>query len=493
MNKKLFYAVGGTLFVAAAIFILLLTHSPRVDAYAHVIPEDVKALARIDLRQFVDEAQLSASDELRLMHRLLFSDDGRETGLDIARPVYAFATNDGDLGIVARVDDPDRLDEHLQTLHAAGKAGASTTQRDITWTVIQGQWLMAHDDDKALVMGPAIGSAQDYLHNLMAKLMQQERDASGMMSQLYIELGQRQAPVAAVVAADMLPKEVQTDIRSFANLPSLQNLHLGIELHTKDNTVSLDIDMLPADAKMQDAIAKIGDWLRPIDGKLIDNCSPDAALWLCTNIDGNRLLSEMRNVQDLRMMLIMLNTVADVDAIVKAIDGDIAIEMDDAAGLLTADLPPIMLTAHLRDTDFLSEANYWLQTASKTGMFAISATSPTDFVLDTQDMKLLFGVSGQTLYLTNSGDMKPDTDGRTDTIQGFVAQRADDIRGKRLFATLKTESLPESMRQAFAAAGVPVDAVDCVELTMPGVDKLTLRITARDGRNIARTILLGNE
>ena len=490
MNKKLFLAVGATVCIVAALFAILLTRRPIVDAYAQVIPQDAKALARIDLRQLVGEANLSAADELRLLSRVLFVSENKATGLDMARPVYAFVTKVGDIGIAARVDDDSQLRERLNELNSDGKATPAVRQRDLTWTVIDGQWLMAFDDDKALVMGPAIGSAQDYLRNLMAGLMQQRREDSGMSSQLYIELNQRQAPMAAVVAADIMPKSVQSNIRSYANLPALDTLHLGMELHTHDNAIDLSVDMLTDDTQMRKAIDAIGQWLRPIDGSLIDKCPTDAALWLCTNIDGSRLLTALRDVQELRVMLVMVNTVANVDAIIKAIDGDVAVQVGATDASRAGASTPALLTAQLRDTDFLAEASYWLQKATQTGMFALSSTAPNEFRLTTGDTSLLFGTAGNTLYVSNSPELKPIGDGRSDATDSFLAHRVPDIRGNRLYATFTPQAMPAELHGWVEAAGLPINDIERVELAMPSTDRLTLHITAREGMNIARSLLL---
>ena len=209
MNKKHIFAVAGATIIAAAVVTFIALRRPSVDAYASVIPADAKAIVRIDPQQLVSEADLSAPDMMKLLKRILISDEAESTGLDLARPFFTFVGGGGDLGIVARVDDVALLEQRLNEQKDEGYATEVTRQRDISWTLIAGQWLMAFDDEKALFMGP-VGGNDDYLRSMMTQLMRQKRDASGMASELYLDLNSRHAPVVASVAGDMLPKDLQS-------------------------------------------------------------------------------------------------------------------------------------------------------------------------------------------------------------------------------------------------------------------------------------------
>lgn len=483
MNKKHIFAVAGATIIAAAVVTFIALRRPSVDAYASVIPADAKAIVRIDPQQLVSEADLSAPDMMKLLKRILISDEAESTGLDLARPFFTFVGGGGDLGIVARVDDVALLEQRLNEQKDEGYATEVTRQRDISWTLIAGQWLMAFDDEKALFMGP-VGGKDDYLRSMMTQLMRQKRDASGMASELYLDLNSRHAPVVASVAGDMLPKDLQSTINTYLNVSRLADIRLGAELHTQGNEMTLDLELESDDEEFDKTLKELEDLMDPIRGDLIQHASASPLLWVCVGIDGGDLLEVLRRSQDARFVLILLNAVADVDAIINDIDGDVVFEVLDAN--LTK--PRCLLTAQL-DDDFESfkDAPYWLKSATKAAGYDLRQTSPTDFVFDNDGFEVCFGTKDNVLYVSSSDKLMPQSDAKAPA--SYIASQKKMIRGQRFYAMLDLTTINyDDMDMGFLLKPYVGD-LQRVELLMPEVNKLQLRLLAPEGTNIARSIL----
>ena len=486
MNRKHILAIAGTVFVAVGVVAFIIMHRPRVDAYANVLPRQLKAIVRIDPQQLVSEAHLSASDQVQLLRRLVGADDAGRTGIDMARPLFAFVSSSGDMGAVARVDDADMLTSYLGELQARGHATPVSRQRDLSWTLVDGQWLMAFDADKALVMGPAVAT-DDYLRSLMTQLMRQPRSDSGLTSDLYLDLATRHAPLVATATAAMLPPSLQTSLRSLFPDADPATLRLMAEAHADGNVLALDCEVASSAEGFGQSLAGLDSLLRPISGHLTAHAGEAPLLWLCASVDGSRLLEMLRRSEEARYVLILLNAVADVDAIIRDIDGDVAVELARGASP-SASLPPLMFTARLRDgASGFREAPYWLTSAAKIGGYDLRQTSPTDFVFSSSDVSLRFGTRGGLLYASTSDalTLRPDGAGA----RGYVSSHRDAISGNRLYATLDVAALDLSTWAYAPLASPLVRVAERVELQMPEVGRLRLRVVAPPSVNIARSLI----
>ena len=166
-----------------------------------------------------------------------------------------------------------------------------------------------------------------------------------------------------------------------------------------------------------------------------------------------------------------------------------------AVELLDSDIdnPKAMLTAQMDDKfKSFDDAPYWLKSAAKAGGYNLRQTSPNDFVFSSSDMELRFGTNGNTFYASSSELLTLNTDGRKSS--GAIASRKNDIRGKRLYATLDIAALDlNTLNTGLTAPEQIVGELQRLEVIMPEVNELTLRLTAREGTNIARVLLLSDE
>ncbi|MDR9826057.1 hypothetical protein RCJ22_10610, partial [Vibrio sp. FNV 38] len=118
-----------------------------------------------------------------------------------------------------------------------------TRQRGLSWVVVEQQWLMAFDDDKALAMGPAVGAAQDQLRTVIAQLMKQDKDESAQGTELFALLGTKDEPLVAAVRPELMPDDVLGAL-SFVKLKSSSHGLYRLTMDADDNELEVDIDIV---------------------------------------------------------------------------------------------------------------------------------------------------------------------------------------------------------------------------------------------------------
>ena len=480
-NKSLLLAIPVVLAAAIGAFFLFRGSST---AYLNALPNDAKALARIDVKALFDEAKLTKEETAQLFHRYsLPEDQSTDMGLDLSKPVYAFADKDGNFGFVAAVDDADDLTVWCDSLAAKGHASAVTRQRGYSWVVVKQQWLMAFDDEKALAMGPAVGSAQDQLRTVIVQLMKQSGDASALQTDLFQLLGTKDDPLVAAVKPELLPADALGALGSLQLKSSRQGLY-RLTLDPDDNELEMDIDIISNDEDVQAELKKLNALLRPISGSLTDNAHAHNAIWMAANTQGKELLKLLRSNAAIRTTLLTLNLVVDADRMIQAIDGDVALEVTAANASPDGenvsfhfDFKDANLTAQVANTDFLSGASSW-----GNSIINVKALSSTEYVVNIDPTPIHLCVKNKLLYVgTESG---PVTEGNA-----YLREQHSDIKGARLYATLNLSSIPLEPISILSKIYPDLNRLD---VKMEDAGNFTFTLKASDNTNILCTLLTLN-
>ena len=188
MNKTKVYLLSAIGVTVVAMLVTFFVLRPSGDTYANALPSDATAIARLNTKSFLNAARLTTRDLLRLMHhsrKAQTNGEVKSLGIDLKRPLYAFSSASGYFGILAAVDKADELAAYLEEEHATGRASEVIRQRGYSWAVVTQQWLLAYDDERVLMMGPAVGAAQDQLRTEMVGLLEQGSNNSGLQTSLY--------------------------------------------------------------------------------------------------------------------------------------------------------------------------------------------------------------------------------------------------------------------------------------------------------------------
>ena len=482
MNKKylLLYSAAAVAVVGGLVSFFAL-RGIMSDAYVRTIPYDATAIARLDARSFLHDADLSLKDVIRLLRQNQEGDDDQKIGIDMQRPIYAFTSPSGNIGVTAAVSDDDDLEAFCTSSQREGHASEITKQRGYSWVVLEQQWLLAFDSKKALVMGPAVGAGQDQLRVEMMRLLEQKSKDSGMESSLYAALIRDDEPLAAVVAPEILPSVARKELQRL-KVGSKADALLRLTLETDDNELELEAEVLAEGEDVKAELKRLNDLLRPVKGTLTDYAHAENVAWLAVNVEGTTLLDALRSNNSVRMGLLALNFAFDLDRIIRAVDGDVALELTNVSSLLSGiglDTPPggFYVTAQVENTDFLNDAAAW-----GNNLFGVQALSQQDFALNLGVTSYYFGVQDKTFYLGA-------TQGLAQEKNEFLSRERSDIRGNRLYATF---AIPSLLNQLGSRTSLPpvLSRFERLNIEMERAGEFKLKLIAPRGTNIARELLL---
>ena len=477
MNKSKLLLFSSLAAVAVAGVVAWLVYGQGSDAYLRALPQDANALARLDVAEMADEADLSKQEQMDLLRRLTDSDG--KVGFDLSRPIYGFVAADGNFGCVAAVDDKSDLTAFCESLHRRGKASEITHQRGYSWTTVQQQWLLAYDAHTALLMGPAVGEAQDPLRNEMYRLLKQDKTDEGQTQRLMERLEERDEPFMAVLTPEVMPSTVRRYLWKM-HASSAEDALLELMLKADDNELVFENKLVALNKTVEDELARLQALMRPVEASLVDNAHADHVAWLTVNVKGQTLMEALRTVKTFRTALVALNLSFDADRILQAVDGDVAIELprlSGATGQGGLPLQSVCLTAKVAHTNFLQGASSW-----GSNFMGVRALSPNDFALDFGVSPVYFGVKDNTFYLAPHQGL---------SIEGnsYLRRQRDDIKGTRLFATVALSSL-RGLLEMTGQVGDLIGSFERLDIEMEDVGDFDVKLIAPKGTNIAKRLLL---
>ncbi|MBO4551522.1 MAG: DUF4836 family protein, partial [Bacteroidaceae bacterium] len=374
--------------------------------------------------------------------------------LDLAKPVYAFTTEKGLTGITLNIKDAEKL---LKAIDSYGFE--SEEQNGLKWVANKSS-VGCIDKDKILLCDASTSAGQDVLREEMAKLMSQGRKDVEALNNVNKQDGvfRLSAPLKGI------PEEYTK------NLPqgiSDAILNAGLQIGKKDISLSAnlttDFSSLP---------------LAPIQGSLANIGPEEPFLWVCFNLNGEALLPLLRDVPQIRSLLLALNLNVDADMMLKAINGDVAI----AVPKLDLQNPDFILTASLANTDFLKNANDWK---------GVTKRGTNDFIFNYDGAKAFFGVQDNKLYISTSERIAS---------KAFEAAPKDAFqsaaKGKYLSASLNVGQVIKSypglalILRTMPKVGEITDAFERVSLTADSPKSIELSVeTKKPVKDIVSTLM----
>lgn len=397
MKKYIFSLVCLLIVIVAAC--MYLCHDD--DKARNVLPKDVTAVAVLKPADLFQDLGLS----LEKVRKLPLDVDEIMESIDLTKPIYAFATENGLSGVTLNVKDAARL---MQI--ASSFSFASEEQQGFQW-IVNNSTIGCIDEDKMLLVGPVASAEQDALRQEMLKLMKQNRQHVPVLEKAEEQKG----VFLAGTSLGNLPKQYTKTLPAGTDL---SKAYLNLALRIDEEAIRLF-------AKVE-GIDHLVVPMSPIKGNLINLEPEEPFAWMGFNMKGEELLPNLRKQPRFRTAMLALNMCVDADLMIKAIDGDVSIALPKA----DFNNPDFLFTAMLSNTDFLKNSEDW----------NVNRRSNTDFSITQNGFSVYFGVRKQKLYITSSEELANKACRETEA-EDFQ----EDAKGKYLTASVDVDKLLEHM------------------------------------------------
>lgn len=459
---KKYGIIAAIVAVCIAAFIGWKMFHGRGDAMASSLPKDITAVSRVDAKQLALDYGLSL-DEIR---KLLLSDNGKEMGVDLMTPAYLFASQ-GTLGAIIPLSDNDDFCKLLES-----KGYSVEDQRGMKWSILNGNLLMGIAKDRAMLMGPAVGSEQEQLRNVIYSCIDQSESESGKNSLLFKNLEKRDEPLALATSLEALPQTVlPSSLNRYLGDINLNDLGLSAGLMAKRDRVILNLTPNSENTKIDKAISQFDDILKPLDGSMLTAAPANSMLHFEIGLKGDKLLRTLRENKVIRTILLMLNNVFDLDMILNSIDGALAFTWPK----IEAD--PI-LQVKLSDDKFMQNVASWNDAISRAAGFQFYAQDKHRAMLTYNGKPFYFTSNNDMLTISTSEAMANST-GHHDIAYKF----ADEVKGQRLYASIDFSKITNKyMRNSESYKFL--NAFQRLTISAKNSENLQFQLVLNDGVNL---------
>ena len=317
-----------TLLLIGAAFVMLLSSCSEKE-YTDVIPRGSTALMSIDLQQ-------TGTDVLQ---SLLGLSDTQDCGIDLSAKLYLFESPDGNMGLVAKVSDDDKLEGIVNDLSETGVCQKVTLRKDIRFTMVKEAWMMGFDDHAVMLMGPIASAQQTQIQQQIGRYLKQDERQGVTESKMFQKLDSIHSAMALVTQVAALPEQFTAPFMLGAPKPAdASQVLLEAELQVQDQMLVIQGQTFSFNQQIDKDLQETTTLFRPMEGAFLNRLGTRTALSFLTNVEGERFLPVLQQNKGLQSLLTGAKFTIDINEVINSVEGDMLLSFSsfgDGNGRMT--------------------------------------------------------------------------------------------------------------------------------------------------------------
>ena len=317
-----------TLLLIGAAFVMLLSSCSEKE-YTDVIPRGSTALMSIDLQQ-------TGTDVLQ---SLLGLSDTQDCGIDLSAKLYLFESPDGNMGLVAKVSDDDKLEGIVNDLSETGVCQKVTQRKDIRFTMVKEAWMMGFDDHAVMLMGPIASAQQTQIQQQIGRYLKQDERQGVTESKMFQKLDSIHSAMALVTQVAALPEQFTAPFMLGApKTADASQVLLEAELQVQDQMLVIQGQTFSFNQQIDKDLQETATLFRPMEGAFLNRLGTRTALSFLTNVEGERFLPVLQQNKGLQSLLTGAKFTIDINDVINSVEGDMLLSFSsfgDGNGRMT--------------------------------------------------------------------------------------------------------------------------------------------------------------
>lgn len=392
-------------FISALVMVVLALCSCTNTDYQNVIPANASLVVKVDMKSIAEKSDFKNSKWMKELDGSLgavvsgkdmksvkeYVADPMKIGIDFSMPLYFFMMADETMGMTMKVSDEDHVKDFLLLLNKQGLA--SKPQEKDHWmcgTLIDDIYY-SYDGTTFLMLASMKGK-NTTISRMARELTALKESDSFVSTEAFGRLNEEEKDVVMYImsaqmmeslkmAGGVLPPSIYKDVEALASLDFAQGeARIMGKLFAKTKDAQHLIDEANAN-------------LKKMNGRYLDKVSDDAAIWIGAGVKGEWLLEKIKENKELKTMLFATERAVDVEQMLKAMDGDVSLELP----LLDTEKVDYVLQAELNNTDFLADVNDWKLSQKDYGI-EMKELEPQQYQLMLDGQTYRWGVRDKDLY-----------------------------------------------------------------------------------------------
>lgn len=301
-----------TLLLIGAAFVMLLSSCSEKE-YTDVIPRGSTALMSIDLQQTVTD----------VLQSLLGLSDTQDCGIDLSAKLYLFESPDGNMGLVAKVSDDDKLEGIVNDLSETGVCQKVTQRKDIRFTMVKEAWMMGFDDQAVMLMGPIASAQQTQIQQQIGRYLKQDERQGVTESKMFQKLDSIHSAMALVTQVAALPEQFTAPFMLGApKTADASQVLLEAELQVQDQMLVIQGQTFSFNQQIDKDLQETATLFHPMEGAFLNRLGTRTALSFLTNVEGKRFLPVLQQNKGLQSLLTGAKFTIDINEVINSVEGD---------------------------------------------------------------------------------------------------------------------------------------------------------------------------
>ena len=466
------------------LFLTLFFTSCNKNEYMTVIPADATFVTQINLADVAEQSDLKKAPIINLLKGYIglvasgedkelvraVLDDPSIIGIDFSSPAYIFETIDHHWGLVLKVRDEDHLDDTFKALTKQQIASKPTERDGLLWTSLLDDINIAYNSQTLLILTSSAETAPNMLRRQMTQLFNQESELSFFETDKMQKLNMSDAPIAVYSHMAALPQEMSQKLAGF--LPKgvrCVDVEMCMSANFKEGEAVLHVSMFSENEKVQQLFEQADEHLYKIRGDYIGAASDSFFAWISVGCQGEWLLNLLKQSEEAKQTLFMLERGIDIEQMLRGIDGDVTFVLPSEPAVDGMRKTDFMALATLKNNDFLADVSDWQRTARDYGII-LSNCGKNQYLMRTDDYQLNWGVDNHTLYFATPNAQTQRAFSANATP---LADYQDEIKSSQFFTYINLAAVNNSNLSPLEAIVIKSEKTGEWEMRVVGKDKQT--------------------
>ena len=475
--------------ISALVLVVMALCSCTNTDYQKVIPANATVVVKADMKSISEKADFKDSKYKQMLDESLsavvkgkdmdavkaYIDDPMKMGIDLSMPLYFFMAGEETVGLTMKVGNEDDVKDFLQLLNKQGMASKPQEKDGQMCGTLVDDIYYSYDKNTFLMLASLKGSGTSATSRMARELMTLKEDDSFISTDAFDRMNDEEQDVVCYTNLNVLPKNMLDGWKVL--LPeniSANDIDFISSLDFEDGAASLKLRVCGKTDEAKKVIEEEGKNFGNIKGKFLERTSDDMLLWLGVNMKGEWLMKQLKKSRNVKELLFMMERVVDIEQMINAVDGDVAVEYP-MEGLGSHGKPDYRMYAEVKNTDFLADVKDWMATSKEYGM-TYREVGNNKYVAEMDGETFTWGVEDNVLYSSN-GQVAAPAKG-SNPLEAYKK----DIQNSRFFMFVNLEKLP--LEQMGRSADMPIrdalSSLKAIVLKSADVDELTLTVALKD-------------
>ena len=249
--------------------------------------------------------------------------DTHDCGIDLSAKFYLFESPDGNMGMVAKVDDADKLEKVLNDLSEKNVCQKVTERKDIRFTLVKESWMMGFDDHAVMMMGPIAPAQQTQIQQQIARCLKQDEKQGITESKMFQKLDSIHSAMALVAQVAALPEQFSAPFMLGApKTADASQVLLEAELQVQDQMLLIQGQTFSFNQQIDKDLQETATLFRPMIGAFLNRLNTHSALSFLTNVEGEHFLPVLQQNKGLQSLLTGAKYTIDINEVINSVEGD---------------------------------------------------------------------------------------------------------------------------------------------------------------------------